>query len=83
VPLDPDLSRSFAAHLLLSARQAADYLSVHQTTVYALCKKGRLRFRHVDGVLRVSQNDLNRFMARNPRYRVGVFEDSGKPDTAQ
>jgi excisionase family DNA binding protein len=50
---------------LLSTSEAAEYLGVGQTTVYALIRSGKLRSFKVQGLLRLRPSDLDDYVDGN------------------
>ena len=57
----PDLDRDLP---LLTVASVAEYLSVDETTVRRLVKRGEIRGRHVGDTVRVSPRDLRDYLCR-------------------
>ena len=49
--------------MLLTPKEAAIYLRVHLTTIYRLCKAGKLPHLRVGGVYRIDSEKLHAWMA--------------------
>lgn len=61
-----------------SLKDIAEKLGVNERTIYRHVREGRISHNRIGGLIRVSENDLAKFLRRTKREENGEEEKAGR-----